>query len=148
MTLYEKALEVSWWMLCLGRYRGQNPWGLPPLGAWPWDLPRHNIHHDTSSAFSNNVPVYDRLSTIKAYNGYQPCHRVLWIIPAATITFSVITLETAGIWTVNLRIGRWGLLGKSDSENVEKSDMTISCKLHRLAQGLSRLWSKGGACPQ
>ena len=24
----------------------------------PWDLPRHNIHHDTSSAFSNNVPLY------------------------------------------------------------------------------------------
>ena len=23
----------------------------------PWDLPRHNIHHDTSSAFSNNVPL-------------------------------------------------------------------------------------------
>ena len=25
----------------------------------PWDLPRHNIHHDTSSAFSNNVSMYD-----------------------------------------------------------------------------------------
>ena len=24
----------------------------------PWDHPRYNIHHDTSSAFSNNVPVY------------------------------------------------------------------------------------------
>ena len=23
----------------------------------PWDLPRHNTHHDTSSAFSNNVPI-------------------------------------------------------------------------------------------
>ena len=57
ITFYEKkTLEVSWWMLCLGRSRGQNPWGLRPLGFWPWDLPRHNIHHDTSSAFSNNVP--------------------------------------------------------------------------------------------
>ena len=37
------------------------------------------------------------LSTIKAYNGYQPCHRVLWINPAANITFSIITLETAWI---------------------------------------------------
>ena len=57
MTLYEKALEVSWWMLCLVRSRDQNPWGLRPLGFWPWDLPRHNIHHGTSSAFSNNVPL-------------------------------------------------------------------------------------------
>ena len=24
----------------------------------PWDLPRHNIHHGTSSAFSNNVPMF------------------------------------------------------------------------------------------
>ena len=24
----------------------------------PRDLPRHNINHDTSSAFSNNVPLY------------------------------------------------------------------------------------------
>jgi hypothetical protein len=33
------------------------------------------------------------LSAIKAYNGYHPCHRELWINPAANITFSVITLE-------------------------------------------------------
>ena len=37
------------------------------------------------------------LSAIKAYNGYHPCHRVLWMNPAANITFSVITLETARI---------------------------------------------------
>ena len=37
------------------------------------------------------------LSTIRAYNGYQPCHRVLWINPAANIPFSVTTLETARI---------------------------------------------------
>ena len=48
-------------MLCLGRSRSQNPRGLRPLGFWPWDLPRHNIHHDTSKAFSNNVPVYSQL---------------------------------------------------------------------------------------
>ena len=36
------------------------------------------------------------LSTIKAYNGYQPCHRVLWINLAANITFLVITLEEYG----------------------------------------------------
>ena len=34
-----------------------KPSGPATLGFWPWDLPRHNIHHDTSSAFSNNVPV-------------------------------------------------------------------------------------------
>ena len=31
-----------------------------------WDLPRHNIHHDTSSAFSNNVPLYCKLYAKKA----------------------------------------------------------------------------------
>ena len=36
------------------------------------------------------------LSAIKAYNGYQPCHKVLRINPAANITFSVVTPETAG----------------------------------------------------
>ena len=36
------------------------------------------------------------LSAIKAYNGYQTCHKALWINPAANITFSVITPETAG----------------------------------------------------
>ena len=33
------------------------------------------------------------LSTIKAYNGYQPCHRVFWINPAANITFSLSHLR-------------------------------------------------------
>ena len=51
-TLFEKAEEVSWWMLCLGRSQGQNPRGRRPQGFWPRDLPRHNIHHDTSKAFS------------------------------------------------------------------------------------------------
>ena len=36
----------------------KNPRGLRPLGFCPWDLPRHNIYHDTSSAFSNNFPNY------------------------------------------------------------------------------------------
>ena len=35
-----------------------KPLGPATRGFWPWDLPRHSIHHDTSSAFSNNVPVY------------------------------------------------------------------------------------------
>ena len=34
------------------------------------------------------------LSTIKAYNRYQPCYKELRINPAANITFSVVTLET------------------------------------------------------
>ena len=46
------------------------------------------------------------LSAIKAYNGYQPLHKVLWINPAANITFSVITPETAGIRTLNPAVGR------------------------------------------
>ena len=37
---------------------------------------------------------------------YQPCHRVLWMNPAANITFSVITLETAGIRIVYPNVGR------------------------------------------
>ena len=28
-------------------------------GIPAWDLPRHNIHHGTSSAFSNNVPLVE-----------------------------------------------------------------------------------------
>ena len=45
------------------------------------------------------------MSAIIAYNGYHPCHKVLWINPAANITFSVITHETAGIQTVNRDVG-------------------------------------------
>ena len=44
-----------------------------------------------------NLLTLHVLSAIKAYNGYHPCHRVLWINPAANITFLVITLESAGI---------------------------------------------------
>ena len=40
-------------------------------------------------------------------NRCHPCYRVLWINPAANITFSVITLQTTGIWTVNPNVGRW-----------------------------------------
>ena len=29
----------------------RNPRGLRPLGFWPWDLPRHSIHHDTPWLF-------------------------------------------------------------------------------------------------
>ena len=45
------------------------------------------------------------LSANKAYNGYQPRHRVLWINPAVNITFSVITLETAVIRTISPVLG-------------------------------------------
>ena len=55
------------------------------------------------------VLYWTALSTIKAYNGYQPCHKELWINPAANRTFSVITLETAGIRIVNPDVGRLGL---------------------------------------
>ena len=51
-TLFEKAEEVSWWMLCVGRSQGQNQRGRRPQGFWPRDLLRHNIHHDTSKVFS------------------------------------------------------------------------------------------------
>ena len=39
--------------------RPKNPLGLWPLGFWPWDLPRDSIHHDTPSAFPNNVPLFN-----------------------------------------------------------------------------------------
>ena len=51
-TVFEKAEEVSWWMLCLGKSQGQKPRGRRPQGFWPRDLPRHNIQHDTSKVFS------------------------------------------------------------------------------------------------
>ena len=56
--------------------------------------------------FRMSPEVNTILSASKAYNGYHPCHRVLWINPAANITFLVITLETAGIRTVNPDVGR------------------------------------------
>ena len=44
-------------MECLGRSQGQNPRGRRPQGFLQQDLPRHNIHHDTSKAFSYNVII-------------------------------------------------------------------------------------------
>ena len=40
---------------CQGRFQGQNPRGRRPQGFWPRDLPRHNIHHDTSKVFTNSA---------------------------------------------------------------------------------------------
>ena len=66
------------------------------FGYHTWD--RVDSRQSPSSAwlYSSGRPlrVNTTLSTIKAYNGYHPCHRVIWINPAANITFSVITLET------------------------------------------------------
>ena len=44
---------------------------------------------------SSAVQFSAMLSAMKAYKGYQPRHKVLWINPAANITVSVITPETA-----------------------------------------------------
>ena len=41
-----------------------KPSGPLALGFWPWDLPRRNIHHDTSSAFSSNVPLHTEHYTL------------------------------------------------------------------------------------
>ena len=49
IKLNGKALGVSWWM--------EYPWGLRAFRLWPYDLPRHSIHHDTPSPFPNNVPM-------------------------------------------------------------------------------------------
>ena len=49
------------------------------------------------------VQYYGVLSAIKAYNGYQPRQKVLWINPAANITYSIITPETAGLEPSTLR---------------------------------------------
>ena len=37
----------------------------------PWDVPGHNIHHDTSLAFSNNVPLVSR-TDIPSLSLYLP----------------------------------------------------------------------------
>ena len=42
-----------------------------PLGFWPCDLPRHSIHHDTPSAFPNNVPLYPILNYIPDLEKHQ-----------------------------------------------------------------------------
>ena len=39
----------------------------------PWDLPRHNIHHDTSSTFSNNVPESTFKTTLDEADGRYAC---------------------------------------------------------------------------
>ena len=49
-------------MESIERSAAKNPWGLRPLGFWPWDLPRDSIHHDTPTAFPHIVPL---LYTIK-----------------------------------------------------------------------------------
>ena len=44
------------------------------------------------------------LSTIKAYNGYQPCHRILWINPAA-VNGSVLNRSKQVNYIVNIQEG-------------------------------------------
>jgi hypothetical protein len=43
--------------------------------------------------FRMSPEVNTTLSAIKAYNGYHPCHKVLWINPAANITFSTFYIK-------------------------------------------------------
>ena len=45
-------------------------------------------------------------------------HKVLCVNPAAYITFFVIPLETAGIWTLDPCVGRWGILPLSHQAGV------------------------------
>ena len=50
MTLYGKSLGC--------RVVNGVPKGSPAaFGSWPWDFPKDSIHHSTTSAFPNNVPV-------------------------------------------------------------------------------------------
>ena len=94
MTFYEKTLEVPWWMLCLGRSRGRNPRGLRPLGFWPWDLPRHNIHHGTSSAFSNNVPGFIRgwLCSVVSHKSYFGNQEIRQLEPWNLAQWEILSL--------------------------------------------------------
>ena len=61
-------------MECLGRSQGQNPRGRRPRGSWPRDLPGHNIHHDTSKAFSYKVII---IATWTSKDGF----RSVWVWP-------------------------------------------------------------------
>ena len=62
-----KYVEKSWWMESLRKSLSQNPWGLRPLGFWPWDCPRDSIHHDTPSAFPHIVPVLGSTLVFKPF---------------------------------------------------------------------------------
>ena len=66
----EKPWEYHGEWSAAGGPSAKNPWGLRHLGFWPWDLSRHSIHHDTLSAFPNNVPVC-HLQTGRARPGYR-----------------------------------------------------------------------------
>ena len=71
-------------MLCFGKSRGQIPWGLRPLGFWPWNHPRHSIHHDTSSAFSNNVPLFIARCHLTSIVQCQVLHHFHYSVPGVT----------------------------------------------------------------
>ena len=122
MTFYEKTLEGPWWMLCLGRSRGQNPRGLRPRGFWPWDLPRHNIHHGTSSAFSNNVPVYCEL---KAVNWSFCSKRCAVLICQILSGGRCLVLGLSHVCKVLRELLSWHWNWKW----IGRSETVISCKL-------------------
>ena len=93
----------------------------------PWDLPRHNIHHDTSSAFSNNVPFYCHsvvkiIAPLFVYVGPQPIGSKL---PQPTqlsdgvgcqIWFSAFHLENVGF--VPKKQVKWPFLGAVNSSRL------------------------------
>ena len=59
-------------MECLGRSQGQNPRGRRPQGFWPWDLPRHSIHHDTPKAFPYNAILSASRTSKERFLSFAP----------------------------------------------------------------------------
>ena len=132
-------------MLCLGRSRGQNPRGLRPLGFWPWDLPRHNIHHDTSSAFSNNVPLYT-LYNVHCTLHTADCtvHTAKLIMQAEPRNYSVAALPAPLLLShpILLRGGEVIRLGPSVRGAPSKPPSALESSRPRPAAGSFRIFWK------
>ena len=116
MKLCGKAQRVSWWIESLGKSCGQNPWGVRPLGDWPWDVPRDSIHHDTPLAFPHIVPLLrpnwglaSEWTPTKSPGccGRLGCHQSL----------TVVTLEWGE--TISLTQAGWGGQGEYVDRMVE-----------------------------
>ena len=49
-------------------------------GFWPWDIPRHSIHYDTSSAISNNVPVCKKIYINPVFLMFKFLLFLVWVL--------------------------------------------------------------------
>ena len=81
-------------MESLGRSFGQKPLVLRPFGFWPWNLPRYSIHHDTHSAFPNNVPLFFSFISSYLLVGF-------FLTIFVSINYLLVTMENADIKVIN-----------------------------------------------